>query len=248
VRRGAAAAAALAALALSGCETTQEKSAKLARVAKLREAGEAKHTKQAQRLLTIAHASRKLSVTGVVLLRSSEGLAAVVTLQNHSATALREVPVRINVRDQHGRSLFTNEAAGQAPPLLSASLIPAHGRFDWIDDQVPLTGGASSVTAQVGEAPTAGAAVPKLTVSGAHMTDDPTSGPGAEGEVVNHSSVGQRELVVYAVVRRGAKVVAAGRAIVPEAPAGASTRFQLFFIGHPSGGTLEVEAPPSTLG
>jgi hypothetical protein len=248
VRRGAAAAAALAALALSGCETTQEKSAKLARVAKLREAGEAKHAKREQHLLTIARASRKVSVAGVVLLRSSEGLAAVVTLENHSSTALREVPVRINVRDKHGHSLFTNEAAGQAPPLLSASLIPAHGRFDWIDDQVPLNNGASSVTAQVGEAPAADGALPKLTVTGEHMTEDPTSGPGAEGEVVNHSAVGQRELVVYAVVRRRRKVVAAGRAIVPEAPAGASTRFQLFFIGDARGGTLEVEAPPSTLG
>jgi hypothetical protein len=248
VRRGAAAAAVLAALALSGCETTQEKSAKLARVAKLREAGEAKHAKQQQHLLTIARVSRKVSVAGVVLLRSSEGLAAVVTLENHSSTAVREAPVRINVRDQHGRSLFTNEAAGQAPPLVSASLIPAHGRFDWIDDQVPLNNGASSVTAQVGEAPTSDGAVPKLTVTGAHMTEDPTSGPGAEGEVVNHSAVSQRELVVYAVVRRGGKVVAAGRAIVPEAPAGASTRFQLFFIGDARGGTLEVEAPPSTLG
>ena len=55
-------------------------------------------------------------------------------------------------------------------------------------------------------------------------------------------------LVVYAIVRRGAQVVAAGRAIVPEAPAGASTHFQLFFIGDPKGGSLVIDAPPSTLG
>ena len=238
---------ALAALALSGCETTQEKSAKLERVAKVREAREARRTARNRRLLTIAHASRKVSVAGVVLLHSSEGLAAVVTLQNHSSTAVREVPVRINVRDRHGRSLFTNETPGQAAPLIAASLIPAHSRFEWIDDQVQATG-ASSATAEVGEAPTVHGPVPHLAVTGAHITEDPESGPGAEGDVVNHSSVSQQELVVYAIVRRGTQIVAAGRAIVPEAPAGATTHFQLFFVGDPQGGSLVIDAPPSTLG
>ncbi len=238
----------LALLVLCGCETTQEKSAKLQRIAKIREAGEAKQAAVRRRLLTISHPSRDVSVADVTLLHSSEGLAAVVTLQNRSAHALREVPVRINVHDVHGRSIFTNEQPGQSPALISASFLPAHGRLTWIDDQIPILAGARSVTAEAGEASRAAGAPPSLAISGAHQIDDVSSGAGAEGLVANHSALAQRELVVYGVVRRGGKVVAAGRAVLPEAPAGQSTRFQLFFIGEPHGGRLEVLAPPSTLG
>jgi hypothetical protein len=60
--------------------------------------------------------------------------------------------------------------------------------------------------------------------------------------------VTQLELVVYAVARRGGRIAAAGRAIVPQAPAGASTPFQVFFIGDPKGAQLSLTAPPTTLG
>jgi hypothetical protein len=241
-------AAVLVALALSGCETTAEKSAKLERAAKQHEALTERATAAAQRELTIAHASTKVTVAAVTLLHSSEGLAAVVTLQSHSHTALREVPIRITVRNAAGHAIYTNETPGQSPALISASLIPAGGHLEWIDDQIPTTAGASAATAEIGEAPASSNAAPKLTISGAHMIEDPSSGPGAEGYVVNHSAIAQSELVVYAVARRGGRIVAAGRAVLPQAPAGASTRFQLFFIGSPQGAHLEVSAPPSTLG
>jgi hypothetical protein len=127
-------------------------------------------------------------------------------------------------------------------------MIPAHGRLEWIDDQIPSAATTSSASAKVGEAPIARGAVPSLSVSGAHMIEDPSSGPGAEGLLVNHSGVSQSELVVYAVARRGSSILAAGRAVLPLVPADSSTRFQLFFIGDPTGGRLEVTAPPSTLG
>jgi hypothetical protein len=241
------AAAALVALSLCGCETTAQRSAKLEHAAKQREAQTARATAAAQRRLTISRVSRKVSVEGVTLLHGSEGLAAVVTLRNNSDDALREVPVRVTVPEA-GAPPYTNETPGQSPALTVASLIPAHGRLEWIDDQIPGAAGAHSATAKVGEAPIARGAVPSLGVSGAHMIDDPSSGPGAEGSLVNHSGVSQSELVIYAVARRGSSIIAAGRAVLPLVPAGASTRFQLFFIGDPTGGRLEVTAPPSTLG
>lgn len=241
-------AAALLILALSGCESSQEESAKLERVDKRHEAQLALKTAAARRLLSISHVSREVSASAVTLLRSSEGAAAVVTLENHSGRAVREVPVRIIVRDAQGATVYTNETPGQSRALISAALIPAHASLEWIDDQVQTSGAVQSAVAEVGEAPAAGGAPPRLTISEAHMIEDPTNGPGAEGVVVNHSTVDQSELVVYAVVRRAGHVVAAGRAVLPSAPAGASTRFQLFFIGDPQGGSLEVSAPPSTLG
>jgi hypothetical protein len=90
--------------------------------------------------------------------------------------------------------------------------------------------------------------VPQISIAGAHLIEDPSSGAGAEGSVVNHSSVSQSELVVNAVVRHAKEVVAVGRAVLPVAAAGASTRFQLFFVGDPRGGKLEVSSPPTTFG
>ncbi len=239
--------AAALAVALAGCESSQERSARLEKTAKVHELAESRRNAAKRRLLGIAHPSRTIHVTGVTLLKSQEGLAAAVELRNDSGTAMREVPVRVDVRNAQGKSLFTNETPGQAAPLISASVIPAHASFVWIDDQIPLTAGAVGATAEAGEGSPADGALPQLRVSGAHQIEDPTSGPGAEGQIVNRSSVAQRELVIYAVTRHGGTITAAGRAVVPEAAPGASTRFQLFFIGNPAGGKLEVDAPPSAL-
>jgi hypothetical protein len=238
---------ALAAIALLGCESSQEKNAKLEKAAKPREAAALAKGAAAERARRITHPSTKVAVTGVTLLRSSEGLATVVTLHNRTGTALREVPVKVLVSDAHGRQIYTNATPGQSPPLVSAALIRAHGTLEWIDDQIPPDGAASRASAIAGEAPAAGRGAPVLQVQGAHMVEDPSSGAGAEGQVVNRSAVTQRELVVYATARRAGKIVAAGRAVVPEAGAHASTRFQLFFIGDPHGARLEASAPPSTL-
>jgi hypothetical protein len=240
-----AAALVLVALALSGCETTAEKAAKLEKVAK-RHAREA--PPQVQHGLSIARVSTKVKVGPTTILRSSEGAAVVVTLRNTSATPLRNVPVEITVRDAHGASLYANTVPGLAPGLVSAPLLAAHSELRWVDDQVQLSGSPASAVAKVGEAAPFKGAVPRLSVAGTHVVEDPTNGPTAEGTVINASGVSQQELIVYAIATRAGKIVAAGRAIVPEAPAHSSTRFQLFFIGDPRGATVAFSAPATTLG
>jgi hypothetical protein len=241
------AALSLAALVLAGCESSQEKNAQLEKAAKRVEAAAVAKGAAAERARRITHPSTKIAVTGVTLLHSSEGLATVVTLRNHSNTAVREVPVKVTVTDSQGKQLYTNATPGQAAPLVSVALIPAHGTFEWIDDQIPPQSSATGASAIVGEAPAAPGKAPALHAQGVHAIEDPSSGPGAEGQIVNSSAVTQRELVVYAVARRGGKIVAAGRAVVPEAAAGGSTRFQLFFIGEPRGAQIAVSVPPSVL-
>jgi hypothetical protein len=239
----------LAALALTACETNQERSAKLEKAAKQRERAAVARRTLAERVLTITRQSTKVKVTATAVLSSSEGAAAVVSLQNVSNSSLRDVPIQIHVLDSRGASVYTNDTPGLAPALVSAPLLPAHGTLTWIDDQVQSSGGApASVSVKVGEGTPAAGAAPRLDVEGAHQYEDPTSGPAAEGSIVNHSSVTQRELVVYAVARRAGRIVAAGRAVLPFANAGASTRFQIFFIGDPRSGSLEVSAPATTLG
>lgn len=238
-----------AALALGGCESNQERSAKIQKAEERGEHEAAERRELAERALTIAHESNTVKVTATALLKGSESDAAVVTLHNLSATTYRDVPIEIDVRDAHGTTVYTNDTPGLAAGLNSEPLVPAHATATWIDDQVQASGGTpASVSVKVGEGTPVMGPVPTLTIEGAHRYEDPTNGPAAEGSVVNHSHVSQQELIVYAVVRQGATVVAAGRAVLPSAPIGSTTRFQLFFVGKPGGGSLEVSAPATTLG
>lgn len=232
----------LLALALTACESNQERSAKLEKAAKVHEGEAARHRALAQRALTITRASTKVKVTGATLVRGSEGAAAVITLRNVSATALRGIPIQIIVRDARGAPVYTNAVPGLSATLASVALIPAHAELTWIDDQVQATAPAS-VTAKVGEGAPASGAVPQLRLEGTHLSEAQ-----AEGNLVNHSPVSQQELVVDAVARRGGRIVAAGRAVVASAPAGDSTPFQIFFVGDTTGAQLEVSAHATTLG
>ncbi len=239
---------ALAALALGGCESSQEKSAKLEKGAKAREAQAVRHRAAEARELTISRPSTKLAVTEAVLLEGTEAQAVVVTLHNHSSQTILQAPVKVTVRDGAGQVLYTNETQGQSHSLLQAAAIPAHASLHWIDDQVQAQGHGLTVQAEVGEGTVATSALPLLKIGHAHVSEDPTNGPGAEGMVLNESSVVQEELAVDATASRAGKVVAAGRAVLSSVPAHGSTRFQLFFVGSPAGARLEVDAPPTSVG
>jgi hypothetical protein len=45
---------------------------------------------------------------------------------------------------------------------------------------------------------------------------------------------------------QGGRIVAAGRAVLPEVAAGASVPFQAFLVGAATGARLEASAPPTT--
>ncbi len=230
---------ALFALALTGCETTAEKSAKLERVAKL----QARSRSRTEKGLSITRQSTKVLVGATTVLHSSEGTAAVVTLHNLSSTPLRDVPIEITVTDASGASVYTNATPGLATSLVSVPMLAAHGTSTWIDDQVAPSGTPAKVTAEVGEGEPVTGVLPSIAVAGAHLGDGEV-----EGSVVNRSHVSQRELVVYVIARRAGAIVAAGRAIIPEAQAGSSTHFQAFLIGDAKGATLELRAPPTSVG
>ena len=69
----------------------------------------------------------------------------------------------------------------------------------------------------------------------------------AIGNVANRSAVEQRRLVVFAVARKGDRVVAAGRAIVERLAPGKSAHFTAFLIGDPRGAELSAAAPPTVV-
>ena len=240
--------AALAALALGGCETTAEESAKLEKKAKREQA---EHPITTAKGLSIVHPSAKVRVLEVTVLHSAEGAAAAVTVTNTSTRPLREVPIAITVKSASGQTLYQNNAPGLEAALTRIAALPAHGTLTWVDDQVPATGGPVQVNAIVGEASPAdgssvGAPPPRMAVSGVHLIEAATGEAG--GTVRNASSTAQQRLVVFVIARRGGRVVAAGRALLPSVGAGASASFQTFLIGSPAGATLQASAPATILG
>jgi len=238
-----AAALVLVTVALTGCETTAEKSAQLEKAAKAHGGGVIHNVRR-----SIARESTKIKVGAASVVHDSEGAAAVVTLHNISSMTLANIPIQIDVKGASGASIYSNASGGLAPSLFSVALLPAHRTITWIDDQVPGAGTPVSVSARVGEGTPVTGTAPKLTVSGARLAGEPASGVQVEGSVVNHSQTDQRELVVYALAQRAGAIIAAGRAVLPLAAAGVSTRFELFFVGNPSGGRLELSAPATTAG
>jgi hypothetical protein len=243
VRRAALAALApVLAAALAGCQSTQEKSAALERAALRAQAGQ----KPSQQGLHITVPGRRARVLGSTLIHGSEGWAAVVTVQNVSAQPLADVPIALSAADAQGATVYTNTGGGLARSLVSVPYLAPHGRLEWVDDQLQPSGTPVRLHVLLGEGATAVAA-PALAVAGVKMFEDPANGPGAEGQVANRSSVAQHELVIYAVARRGGRIVAAGRGQLPQLTGGQSLRFQAYLTGSPAGAAVTVAAPPSTL-
>jgi hypothetical protein len=240
--KGLAAAVALLAAGtlVSACESTQDKSAKLAK--------QAKKITQAKGL-TVTKLNPDVRVVSTAVVHDANGTAAVVQLRNKTSKPLVSLPLAIDVTDAAGKSLFKNNASGLAPSLVQAALIPPRGELSWVDDQVQVTADPHAVKAKVGipAKPVAGSAEPpKIVVGPPHFENDDISGLAAVGRVTNKSKIDQRKLTIYAVARKGDKVVAAGRGQVDRLKAGKGAKYQVFFIGNPKGAQLTVSAPPTT--
>lgn len=232
--------AALLVAALAGCETTAEQSARLAKLGRA--------AVRSEKGLSITQGSSSVKVVSTTVLRDQNGIAAVVTLRNEGTKTLLNVPIAIQVRDGQNKTVFQNSAPGLEPSLTSVAALAPGKQFTWVNDQVQASGAPSSVTATVGAAKAASRPPPSLIVQQVRSTEDPASGPGAAGVVVNAGKVEQDKVVLYGVGLKGSKVVAAGRAILTKVPPRRPTRFQLFFIGDPRGAQLRIAAPATVGG
>jgi hypothetical protein len=232
--------ATLALLALPGCESTREQAAKFAQ--------EGNKAFQAKGVSVTAQ-NRSVKVLERTVVGDANGAAAVVVVRNTGSRALAAVPIAISVRDAGGKVLWRNDAPGLEPGLTHIALLAPGQTVTWVNDQVQAAGGKpASVVATVGAgqpAPAAAAGV-QVTIGKATLEGDPVSGVTAGGQVVNGSAIAQPNLVVAGVARSGGKIVAAGRAIVPQLAAHGHARFQVYFIGDPRGGQLQLAAQPAT--
>jgi len=231
-----------AALAFGGCENNQERSARLERQAKQTAA---RNPTPAARGLTIDRVSSQVQVVAAQTVHDGEGAAVIVTLRNGSAHTLRDVPIAVTVKGAHGGVLYRNDAPGLEAALTSVPVLAAGRKATWIDDQLPPGEAPASVSTAVGEAPQVSGAVPQLTLTGVHPNEE-GGASGIAGTVHNGSAVTQKALVVYGLARRGAQIVAAGRAVLSEVPAHGAAPFQVLLIGSAAGAKVEASAAAST--
>jgi hypothetical protein len=230
----------LAAGLLPACESTQDRSGKLAAEGKglLAEHG-----------VAVSKRSRDVQVLSTTVLQDANGTAAVVKLRNTSKRTLWQLPISIDVTGAGRKSVFRNDQPGLEPTLAHVPLVRPGQTVTWVNDQVSAAGRPRAVAATVGEgAAVAAARIPSVVLTRPRLQDDPVSGTAAVGIAGNRSKVDLRKLVIFAVARRGGRVVAAGRAQIPRLKPGKRARFQAFFIGNPKGARVELSGPPPRLG
>lgn len=226
----------LAAVAVSstGCESTQDKAAKLSE-------GSAEAFTQSG--LQVAQENPDVTVTGTWVLQDANGTAAGVRLKNTSQRRLAEVPIAIDVVDGAGKSLFRNDAPGLEPSLVGVALLRPGEELTWVNDQVVAAAKPADVEVKVGkEKRVLEQEEPRVTLQQIEQVKDP-SGTTVTGFVRNKSDIEQREIVIYAEARKSGEVVALGKAQVERVKPGKRTRFNVFFIGDPTGARVDLAVP-----
>jgi hypothetical protein len=239
-RVGAAAVAACACtLPLAACTTTQERSAALAK--------NAEQAAQAKRF-RVGTTNAALTRSSVTTLSGTDARTVVVKITNASRRPQVVVPIGVDLYDGKDAQFFTNRVDGLDMPLNHVP-VAGPGTTWWVNNQLPAAR-AARTRVRIGTSKTTPPAqLPEIRVSGVNLTKDGDVHV-ARGKVTNLSAVEQRRLTVYGVALRGERVVAAGRAVIEKlGPKGSKRqRFNLYFTGDPTGATLVMSAPPSTLG
>ncbi len=234
------------ALTLSACESTESESARLGREG-------AKLIASAGTLGT-GGANPDVRVGQVALVQGAGRTAAAVQLTNTGPGAQLDVPVLIDVRSPQGASVYRNDIEGLEPSLQQMALLPAHTSGWWVDDQVLASGTPSSVNVRVGAAKVsagkaASVASTGVQVSGVTLGSQEFVGPYLQATAINHSGAAQHNMPIFAVALRGARVVAAGRALVPSlaaSGAGSQASFRLYLVGSTAGARIELTPAPTT--
>lgn len=230
------------ALALAGCESSQSKSARL------RSQAQRSAPEQGLRI-TRVNPDVEVVESTVLTDASTKRSAAVITLHNRSRREVAALPLVFSLTDTGGRHVYTNASPGASSDLTTVPSLPPGGTLSWVHNAITDIAGAARVDARVGLGAAAPGRAPALRITKLHLDSDPIDGTTVVGTVVNASRVAQERLVIFGVARRGGKVVAAGRAIVPTVkPGPKGARFTIFFVGDPRGAKLSVAAPPVSFG
>jgi hypothetical protein len=230
-----------ATVTFGACESSQTKSARLEKTGK---------NKAQLTTVSAGAANTNVKLLGTTLLSSDAGKAVVLKLQNTGPEAQVRVPLVVTVKDAGGKPLFKNDIKGLQPSLQELAYLGKGTTAYWVNDQILAGVPPKSADVQLGKAKgTAPKAPPKITLSAPKLASD-TTGAYATAEIKNESKIPQINIPIFAVALKGAKVVAAGRAIVEKllpAPTKKPVLYKIFFIGNPKGATLQVYVAPTVL-
>jgi hypothetical protein len=242
---------------LAGCATTQQQSARL----KVR----AERLLASARPVFVAHAGPQVAVLATALLRGHGSSAAIVVrLRNRTRALVSDLPLTVGLRDPAGCVRALNRRAGlpylqtHAPALAPGAtaiwVFPFHARGALRGGPLARVGGVATLPARAagdaarasagtagGGATRAADALPRVTAT---VTGPPRDGRVAV-TVANDSGVPQYDLDVYALARRGRRLVAAGRASLAHLGTGARRTISIRLIGDLRGARVAVTAPPT---
>ena len=154
----------------------------------------------------------KVVSTGAV--QDENGTAAVVRDAQHGPAARwRRSRSRSTCAAQRAQVAVPQRRPGpRADAGARAAAAPGRGVRVGQRPGRPPPSGPRTVRAKVGEAPAVNARASRRSrVTRPRLEQDPVSGVAAVGFAANRSKVEQRKLVIFAVARKGGRVVAAGR-------------------------------------
>jgi len=224
---------------LAACDSTQQESEKIGREGKQLAAGPA--------ALSLGAANHDVRTSDVTLLSSGGRTAVAARLTSTSSRAQAGLPVLVTVTGKGGKVLYSNQQGELESSLQRLALLPAGASVWWVDDQVLTSQTARGVRVRVGTGSSvASGAQASVTVRSVQLSEQGGIGV-VSATVVNGSGKEQGKVPVFAVAVRGARVVAAGRAVVGALPArrGATASVQVFLVGSAAGAKLELTAVPT---
>ncbi len=225
----------LAGLALSACTSSQDKARAI------RERAIA----TAPKPLVISKPNKDVKVGDVTLLHDRNGDAIVVPLTNETDKLMVSLPILVEVKS--GKQIvYANDTAGLDYALNHVALIKPHETLYWVNDQVTAEGNTAKVEVGQPEVKPPSGPLPQYSVSDPRFGHD-FSGVKVSGVVKTESKLDQSHLILFAVARRGGRIVAAGRGQIKKLKAEAKPApYVIYFIGDPTGSDVTIQAPPTT--
>lgn len=226
------------ALPLAGCTTTMH--------AAQRERLESARQRAALEPTRVSSPNPLVTTAGLTAIRSAGATALIVTVTNHSAHAVSDLPISIGYLTGGGRSVYLNAGASQGYFDAHLPAIRAGRALTWVYTTKRRLPAGVHTFARVGREPSAPALLTEMGVHIGTRYRAASSGRSLTIRLRNGSGVPQYDLQVYAYARRDGRYVAAGNATVADLGSGADDRLRLALVGS-STNQLHVDAVPTVL-
>jgi hypothetical protein len=224
------------AFALTGCVTTQQKNARKALVAE--------RTLASRKRVRVTERNRSVTVAKLSTVNAGHGGALIVRLRNVGSRPLTDLPISVGTVTGKGTRTLLNAGSDLGYYQTHVAAIGAHAAVTWlfIDRRHPIPRGKpfAIVGRATSPASTTVATLPELSVAAGRER-----GGTLRMTVMNRSEVPQYAFPVYALATKGGRLVAVGRATVPQVETQGQTNLDLRLLGDVSGATITGYALPT---